>query len=104
MAGTVRDLMTPDPTTIQANTPLADAARVMRDSDVGALVVLDDRRLAGLVTDRDMVVRAVAESAGLGEIDAQDVFDSGHEAMAPIGGGEGASGRRGVHALGGGQP
>jgi len=62
MVETVRDLMTPDPTTIQAETPLVEAAKVMRDADVGALVVLEGSRLTGLVTDRDLVVRGVAEA------------------------------------------
>lgn len=58
----VRDVMTANPVTLPANATLADAARVMRDADVGPVVVLyDDGSLCGIVTDRDLVVRGLAE-------------------------------------------
>ncbi|MBJ7610532.1 MAG: CBS domain-containing protein [Candidatus Dormibacteraeota bacterium] len=60
MTRTVRDLMTPYPTTVPAGTSLADAARMMRDQDIGALIVATDSGPA-ILTDRDMVVRAVAD-------------------------------------------
>jgi CBS domain-containing protein len=59
---TAREIMTPDPTCVGERQTLADAARMMRDLGVGALPVCgDDDRLKGMVTDRDIVVRAVAE-------------------------------------------
>jgi len=58
---TARDIMTPDATCVRADETLVDAARRMRDLDVGALPVCgDDERLQGMVTDRDIVVRCVA--------------------------------------------
>jgi CBS domain-containing protein len=60
MADMVRDVMTSDPITVQASTMLSDAARVMRDRAIGDVVVLDDGKLRGILTDRDVVVRAVA--------------------------------------------
>ena len=52
--------MTPNPATIPATATLAAAARAMRDMDVGDLIVLEDSKPRGIVTDRDVVVRALA--------------------------------------------
>ena len=61
MARTVGDVMTVAPMTIASERPFADAARIMRDADIGGLIVLADGGVAGIVTDRDIVVRGVAE-------------------------------------------
>jgi CBS domain-containing protein len=53
--------MTPDPVIVPAETPLAEAARLMRDRDIGDVLVSRDGALLGIVTDRDIVVRAVAD-------------------------------------------
>jgi len=59
---TVKDIMTPNPECIRPDATLQEAARRMRDLDVGPLPVCgDDDRLAGMITDRDITVRAVAE-------------------------------------------
>ena len=61
MAESVREVMTANPTTLSMNATVADAARVMRDHDIGDVMVLDEGDvLCGIVTDRDLVVRAVA--------------------------------------------
>lgn len=70
---TVRDVMTTRVVTLPPETTLADAAVAMRQQDIGDIVVADGRGPAGLVTDRDIVVRAVAErrdpgSTTIGEI------------------------------------
>ena len=57
----VSEAMTPSVVTVSRDTPLADAARLMRDSDVGPLPVADGGRLVGVLTDRDITIRAVAE-------------------------------------------
>ena len=59
----VRDVMTAEPIVLQQDQSIADAARAMRDRSVGAVLVVDGDQLCGMVTDRDIVVRAVAESA-----------------------------------------
>lgn len=57
-----REVMTPNPITLPATATIVDAARVMRDADVGPVVVLhEDGSLCGVVTDRDLVIRALAE-------------------------------------------
>jgi CBS domain-containing protein len=59
-----RDIMTGDATCASVNDTLADAARRMRDLDVGALPICgEDNRLKGMITDRDIVVRCVAEGS-----------------------------------------
>lgn len=57
----VNEVMTEKPLALQAGTTLVEAARAMRDHDVGTTVVLEDDEVRGIVTDRDMVVRALAE-------------------------------------------
>jgi CBS domain-containing protein len=78
MAATIGDLMTRDPITMEAEATAEDAARAMRDAGVGDVIVTDDGRLRGIVTDRDITVRAVAEGRNpsevhLGEIASTDV-------------------------------
>jgi len=60
MAQLVREVMTPDPVTLSATASLVDAALAMRDFDVGDVLVLDDGKVCGIVTDRDIVVRGIA--------------------------------------------
>jgi CBS domain-containing protein len=59
MAMTIDEVMTRNPAVLDAATTVADAARVMRDRNIGAVVVCDDQGVCGIVTDRDIVVRAV---------------------------------------------
>lgn len=61
MANKIRDVMTSDPLTLASTETLAAAAKQMRDADVGVVVVTQDGGVAGLVTDRDIVVRGIAE-------------------------------------------
>jgi CBS domain-containing protein len=61
MAQRVRDLMTTDPITCSADATVLDAARQMKEGDIGDVLVMDGDRLAGIITDRDVVVRGVAD-------------------------------------------
>ena len=57
-----RDIMTPDPQCVKEDETLVDAARLMRDLDVGALPICgNDNRLKGMLTDRDIVVKCIAD-------------------------------------------
>lgn len=58
---TVRDFMTEDVISIESDSPIEDAARLMRQYDIGLLPVLDGDSFRGVVTDRDIVVKALAE-------------------------------------------
>jgi CBS domain-containing protein len=71
--------MTADPRTVETGATVADAAREMRDGDVGAVVVVDNGKVAGIITDRDIAVRVVAE--GL-DPDATRVGEAG--TMDPV--------------------
>lgn len=62
MTARVRDVMTPGPIGVDYYQSIGEAARAMRDWGVGAVLVVKDQSLYGLVTDRDLVVRAVAEA------------------------------------------
>ncbi len=56
-----RDIMTKNVRTATSKSPLKEIAALMRDGDMGAVPIVDDGKLIGIVTDRDIVVRAVAE-------------------------------------------
>jgi CBS domain-containing protein len=56
------------------DTPIADIAKVMKDSDVGAVPIGENDRLVGMVTDRDIACRAVAEALDLSKTTAGDVM------------------------------
>ncbi|MGV9775650.1 CBS domain-containing protein [Streptosporangium sp. NPDC003464] len=64
MAKTVADVMTHDPATVDAGQPVSVAARLMAAEDTGAVIVTHDGRVRGIVTDRDIAVRVVAEDKG----------------------------------------
>ena len=61
MGPKVHDHMTERPRCVTAETPVFEAAELMANEDVGSLPILDGDKLIGVVTDRDIVVRAVAE-------------------------------------------
>lgn len=62
----VSDVMTRDPVTVEPQTSVTDVARMMRDENIGAVLVTEGDELRGLVSDRDLVVRAVAEGGDPG--------------------------------------
>jgi len=61
MGKSVRESMTPNPCSIDADKPVAYAAKMMKQEDVGFAPIVEGDRLIGTVTDRDIVVRVVAE-------------------------------------------
>jgi len=61
---TIAEVMTQDVEVLRPDETLRDAARAMADLDVGSLPVCDGRRLIGMITDRDITIRAVAEGKG----------------------------------------
>jgi signal-transduction protein with cAMP-binding, CBS, and nucleotidyltransferase domain len=62
MTTKVRDVMTPGPIGVDYHQSIGEAARTMRDWGVGAVLIVSEQALYGMVTDRDLVIRAVAES------------------------------------------
>ena len=61
MAQSIREVMTKDPITLSADQPVIEAARCMRDRDIGNVIVTEGDRTAGILTDRDIAIRVVAE-------------------------------------------
>ena len=83
MATSINEIMTHDPRTVSADSTLTDAARFMRDDDIGAIVVEREGAIAGIVTDRDIVVRAVADGRDPGSTRVQDVATADVVTVAP---------------------
>jgi len=79
----VRELMTPDPEHLSADDTLVTAAQRMRDADVGSLPICDDDgQVSGIVTDRDIVVKCIADggdpsTATVGSIASEMVYTVG---------------------------
>lgn len=61
MTQVVRDLMTPDPVILASTRTVTEAARRMRDDEIGAVLVQEDGVVCAVLTDRDIVVRMIAE-------------------------------------------
>jgi CBS domain-containing protein len=62
--GKVSDIMTPAPVGVYYSQTIGETARIMRDTQVGAVLVVNEGALSGMVTDRDLVVRGLAEGEG----------------------------------------
>ena len=74
----IRDVMTPNPRTVSPADSIQSAACIMRDEDTGVVPIVDNGRAVGVVTDRDIVVRGIADGSDphairLGDIASRDV-------------------------------
>ena len=76
MAKTIRDLMTKNPSTIEPDRTVADAAKLMRDEDAGIIPIVDGQKLVGTTTDRDIAIRIVAEGKDPQSTKVSDVMTS----------------------------
>ena len=83
MARTVNEVMTHDPRTVSPSDTLVDAARIMRDDDVGDVLVVEDGRLVGIITDRDIVVRAVADGRDPSSTQVGDICTRDPQTLSP---------------------
>jgi CBS domain-containing protein len=59
----VRDVMTPNPRTVGPNDKLQKIAEIMRDEDTGVIPIVEKGKLVGIVTDRDIVIRCIADGS-----------------------------------------
>jgi CBS domain-containing protein len=73
MGTKVADVMTERPRAVAPQTPLTEVAKVMETEDVGAVPLVDGDRLVGIVTDRDIVVRAIAKGKDPSGMPASEV-------------------------------
>jgi CBS domain-containing protein len=95
MGKSIKEVMTPSPTTVEPDASVVEAARTMRERDTGIVPVVENGKLIGTVTDRDIVVRLIAEgrdpgsatvreiaSTDLVTVDPQQELDEGLRLMA----------------------
>lgn len=80
---TVRDVMTPDPVTLKAEAPVVEAAKRMKERDIGAVIVLDGDEVCGVVTDRDLVVRVIADGRDPSGVRLHDVCSRELASVSP---------------------
>jgi CBS domain-containing protein len=73
----IQEIMTADVSYVRPDTPILEIARKMRDADIGSMPVVEDDRLVGMVTDRDIVVRLVAEGGDIGTKTAREAMSPG---------------------------
>ncbi|MBC7958369.1 MAG: CBS domain-containing protein, partial [Vallitaleaceae bacterium] len=71
-----QDIMTTSVVSVEKTTSVRDAAMKMAQSDVGSVVVNDKSKLVGIITDRDITIRGVAENSDLGKVTCGDVMSS----------------------------
>ncbi len=79
----IRDVMTTNPTTVERSTSVLEAAKVMAGEDVGPLPVTDGGRLVGIVTDRDIVTRVLAEERDAQSTTVADICSSDLVTVTP---------------------
>jgi len=73
---TVQDVMVPEVVTIEPSASLAEAARVMKQANVGLLPVIDEGKVRGVITDRDIVVRGIARAVDVSSTPVGDCLSS----------------------------
>jgi CBS domain-containing protein len=70
----VRDVMTPSPECVSEKDSIRDVARIMKDQDTGVVPVVDGKKIIGMITDRDIVVRGLAEGKDLGTVRVNELM------------------------------
>ena len=70
----VKEVMTRDVQSVSPNATLVEVAKMMREKDIGSVLIADGPDLLGVVTDRDIVIRAIAEGREPGVVRARDVM------------------------------
>ena len=73
MAKSIREAMTSKPCSIDADKPVSYAAKMMRDEDVGLAPIVEGERLVGVLTDRDITIRVVAEGRDPDQVKVAEV-------------------------------
>lgn len=86
---TVREVMTAEPMIVRSRRTLTEAAQLMRDWDIGELIVTDGEEPQGIITDRDITVRAVASGQDVrittvGDICSTDIATVGPDDLAEV--------------------
>jgi CBS domain-containing protein len=79
MAKKISEVMTTNPRTVDPTTSIVDAARLMRDEDVGPIPIVENNQCVGILTDRDIVLRVVADgkdpaTTTVGDVASRDLI------------------------------
>lgn len=80
----VREIMSTDSTKATPENTLTEIAATMRDEDIGALPVVEDGELKGIVTDRDIVVRAIADGKDISATSVLEILSVDVETVEQI--------------------
>jgi CBS domain-containing protein len=80
---TVQDVMTTDPVALDSSETVVEAARRMKDQDIGDVIVVEGGEICGVVTDRDIVVRVLAEGRDPGQTRLGDVCSRDLATVSP---------------------
>jgi len=83
MAQTVKEVMTKNPVACDASATAREAATAMKERDTGAVIVERDGKVFGIVTDRDIVVRAVAEGKQPEQVKLADIASKDLTFLSP---------------------
>ncbi|WP_412538841.1 CBS domain-containing protein [Longispora sp. K20-0274] len=83
MGTKISDVMSPRPVTVAPDMTLVEAARQMRDDAIGDVIVAEAGHIRGIVTDRDIVVRAIADDRPAGEVTVGDICSAELTTVAP---------------------
>ena len=70
----VRDVMTANPECVSEKDSIQDVARIMKSSDTGVVPVVDGKKIVGLITDRDIVVRGIAEGKDITNVRVNELM------------------------------
>jgi CBS domain-containing protein len=83
MAQSIRDVMTPHPVALPATSSVIEAAQAMRDANIGDVIVVENGRICGMVTDRDITGRGVAEERNLSSLTLGDICSRQLTTLSP---------------------
>ena len=83
MASQVADVMATDVATVDPHATLQEAARLMRDKDIGDVIVTDGSAPRGILTDRDIAIRGVADSRDPAETEVSEVASTKLQTLSP---------------------
>lgn len=83
MTQNIQEVMTLKPLTLEASASIVDAARAMRERDVGDIIVMDGGAVTGILTDRDIAVRAVADDKDTNSTPVKDVCSASLHYLTP---------------------
>jgi CBS domain-containing protein len=83
MTESIDQLMTINPKTVDSDASIEEAARVMRDADIGDVIVLDQGMVSGIITDRDLVVRSLADGVDPRQVQVGSLVNGKVISIAP---------------------